>query len=106
MRARYRRRRDLLLNELARALPEATVRGIAAGLHAIVELPAGDDEHAIRDEARRRGIALGIMDSYRIDPRDQPPTLLLGYGQVSEPAIQAGISELAAAVHTARARLS
>jgi GntR family transcriptional regulator / MocR family aminotransferase len=106
MRARYRARRDVMVAALAGALPEATVRGIAAGLHAIVELPAGDDEQAIRDEARQRGIALAILDSYRIDPRHRSPTLLLGYGQVSEPAIQAGISELAAAVHTARARLS
>ena len=106
MRARYRARRDAMVAALADALPEATVRGIAAGLHAIVELPAADDEQAIRDEAQRRGIALAILNSYRIDPRDRPPTLLLGYGQVPEPAIQAGISELAAAVHTARARLS
>ncbi len=84
----------------------AAVRGVAAGLHAIVELPPGDDEHAIRDEARRRGIALAILDSYRIDLRDRPPTLLLGYGQVTEPAIRAGIAELAAAVHAARSRLS
>jgi GntR family transcriptional regulator / MocR family aminotransferase len=106
MRARYRARRDAMVAALADALPEATVRGVAAGLHAIVELPAGDDEQAIRDEARRRGIALAILDSYRIDPRDRPPTLLLGYGQVSEPAIRAGIAELAAAVRAARSKPS
>jgi GntR family transcriptional regulator/MocR family aminotransferase len=102
MRARYRARRDVMVAALADALPEATVRGIAAGLHAIVELPEDDDEQAIRDEARRRGIALATLDRYRIDPRHRPPTLLLGYGQVSEPAIRAGIAELAAAVHAAR----
>jgi GntR family transcriptional regulator/MocR family aminotransferase len=102
MRARYRARRDAMVAALAEALPEATVRGVAAGLHAIVELPAGHDERAIRDEARRRGIALAILDSYAIEPRDRPPTLLLGYGQVAEPAIRAGIAELAAAVRAAR----
>ena len=103
MRARYRARRDAIVAALADALPEATVRGVAAGLHAIVELPAGDDEQAIRDEARRRGIALAIMDDYRIDPRDRPPTLLLGYGS-SEPAIRAGVRELADAVRAAGPR--
>ena len=106
MRARYHARRDAMVAALADALPEATIRGVAAGLHAIVELPAGDDEQAIRDEARRRGIALAIMDTYRIDPRDRPPTLLLGYGQVAEPAIRAGVAELAAAVRAARSRPS
>jgi GntR family transcriptional regulator/MocR family aminotransferase len=104
MRARYRARRDILVAALARELPEAGVRGVAAGLHAIVELPDGDDEQAIRDEAGRRGIALQVMDSYRIAPRERPPTLLLGYGQISEPAIPAGIAELSAAVRAARAR--
>jgi GntR family transcriptional regulator/MocR family aminotransferase len=104
MRARYHARRDAMVAALIDTLPEATIRGVAAGLHAIVELPAGDDEQAIRDEARRRGIALAILDSYRIAPRDRPPTLLLGYGQVSEPAIRAGIAELAAAVRAARSR--
>ena len=104
MRSRYHARRDAMVAALADALPEASIRGVAAGLHAIVELPAGDDEQAIRDEARRRGIALAILDSYRIEPRDSPPTLLLGYGQVSEPAIRAGIAELGAAVRAARSR--
>jgi GntR family transcriptional regulator / MocR family aminotransferase len=42
MGVKYRRRRDLLVEELA-TLPEATVRGIAAGLHATVEVPDGYD---------------------------------------------------------------
>ena len=42
----------------AEALPEATVRGIAAGLHVTVELPPGDDERAISAEALDRRIAL------------------------------------------------
>ena len=50
MRARYRARRDALIEAVAEELPEATVGGIAAGLHALVELPEGDDEQAIRDE--------------------------------------------------------
>ena len=47
MRARYRRRRDALVEALAEALPEATVCGAAAGLHVTVELIDGDDERAI-----------------------------------------------------------
>ena len=34
---------------------------------------------------------------------DHPPTLLLGYAQMPEPAIRAGVRELAAAIRAARA---
>ena len=103
MRVRYRARRDALVDALAEALPEAAVRGIAAGLHATVELPETDDEQAIVTEARGRRIELDAMGNYRADPRAGPPTLLLGYAKSSEPAIRAGVRELAAAVSSSRA---
>jgi GntR family transcriptional regulator/MocR family aminotransferase len=102
MRTRYRRRRDLLLAELARALPEATVRGIAAGLHATVELPDGHDEQAILRQARRRGIDLTTMHEFWIPPGAGPATLLVGYAQLPIPAIQGAVQALADAVRSAR----
>jgi GntR family transcriptional regulator/MocR family aminotransferase len=101
MRARYRARRDALLEALAEALPAATVRGVAAGLHVTVELPAGQSEQAIQQEARERRIELETMSDYRPDLLDHPPTLLLGYAQMPEPAIRAGVRELAEAVRAA-----
>jgi GntR family transcriptional regulator/MocR family aminotransferase len=100
MRTRYRARRDALVAALADELPEADVRGIAAGLHATVELPAGNDEEAIRAEAARQRIALETMHGFRRG--GGPPTLLLGYARTPEPAIRAGVRELAAAVAAAR----
>jgi GntR family transcriptional regulator/MocR family aminotransferase len=103
MRARYRGRRDALVTALARALPEAEVQGIAAGLHATVRLPEGHDEQAILAEARRRRVALETMGEYRDDGGFAgAPTLLLGYGQIAEASIGAGVAELAAAVRSAR----
>jgi GntR family transcriptional regulator / MocR family aminotransferase len=102
MRIRYRERRDALVAALGEQLPEASVRGIAAGLHATVELPAGDDEQAIVAEARRRRIALDSMSSHVAGPYDGPPILLLGYAAVPEPAIRPGVRELAEAVHATR----
>jgi GntR family transcriptional regulator/MocR family aminotransferase len=102
MRAHYRARRDALVAALADALPEATVRGVAAGLHVTVELPAGDDERAIAEEAARRRIALNTMRDYRGDAASGPAVLMLGYGQTAEPAIRAGVRELADAVRAAR----
>ena len=102
MRVRYRSRRDALLAALAAELPEAVVRGVAAGLHATVELPAGDDERAIAAEARGRRLELETMGDHMAGRHDGPPTLLLGYAAVPEPAIGPGVRELAEAVRATR----
>ena len=102
MRTRYRRRRDLLLDELARALPEASVRGIAAGLHATVELPDGYDERAVAHQARRRGVEVATMRPFWIPPGAGPPTLLLGYARLPIPAVPDAVRALADAVRHSR----
>ena len=103
MRIRYRRQRDALLDALAEALPEATVHGIAAGLHATVVLPDGDDEQAIVEEARLRRIELSTMREFRFGDSSWPPTLLLGYGQLSERAIPHAVHGLAKVIRAVRA---
>ena len=55
MRLSYAARRAALIDALGRELPEATVRGIAAGLHVTVELSAADDERAILRRRVRAG---------------------------------------------------
>jgi len=100
MRQLYRGRRDALVTALAQELPDARVHGIAAGMHVMVELGAGDDERAIRDAARERRIRFETLADYGV--AEGPPMLMLGYGQIAEQAIPAGIAELAAAVRSAR----
>jgi GntR family transcriptional regulator / MocR family aminotransferase len=104
MRASYRRRRDVLVETLAEELPDATVRGIAAGLHVTVVLRATDDEQAVLEEVARRRIALDTMSNNRTGAAGGPPILLLGCGQVPEASVRPGIRELAAAVRAARTR--
>lgn len=96
MRGRYRARRDAIVDALATGLPDAEVLGIAAGLHVTVRLPSGVDEDALRTDAAKRRIALETMRDYEAD--DGTPTLLLGYAQMPEPTIRAGIRELAQAI--------
>jgi GntR family transcriptional regulator/MocR family aminotransferase len=104
MRVLYRNRRDALVETLADVLPEATVRGVAAGLHATVQLADGDDERACAAEARRRGIEVETLSHYRVEPAVAPPTLVLSYAQMPEASIRLGVRELADAVRAVRAR--
>src|SRR5262245_21123670 len=84
-RVSYRARRDALVTALHQALPEATVCGISAGLHATVALEDTDDERVIQQEAQRRGIAVTTLQEHRIAAhRAGPAMLLLGYANVNE----------------------
>ena len=104
MRVRYRRRRDALVAALRDRHGEAEIQGIAAGLHAVVQLKPRDDEAAILSEAERRGVRVATLAQFCVLPREEPPTLLLGYAQLGEAAIAAGVEALAAAVAAARGR--
>ncbi|HEY3478912.1 MAG TPA: PLP-dependent aminotransferase family protein, partial [Streptomyces sp.] len=84
MRLRYRRRRDRLVAALAARAPRVRVSGIAAGLHAVLELPpeAGPLD-AVVARARRRGLALSPRPVYG-GPPDAPAALVIGYGTPPE----------------------
>jgi GntR family transcriptional regulator/MocR family aminotransferase len=103
-RAAHRRRRDALADALAEHLPQARLTGIAAGLHAAVQLPAGTDERAVVAAAARRGVRAEPLGTHRFEDRGAPPALLLGYGAMTEQAIGRGIAKLAAAVDDAARR--
>ena len=92
----YRARRDALVAALARQLPRCVPAGVAAGLHLVVHLPEGTDEHAVVEAARARGVGLSGLAEHRMRPG--PPALLLGYGRITEPAIPAAVEALAEGV--------
>ncbi|MCX4763355.1 PLP-dependent aminotransferase family protein [Streptomyces sp. NBC_01275] len=86
-RLRYRRRRDLLLDRLG---ARRDVRGIAAGLHALVEV---DDETEVLARAEAAGLAVGrlgehwhtrVSDTDRGGRADRPQGLVVGYGTPRE----------------------
>ena len=56
------------------------------------------DEAALRAECDRRRVAISTISDYVEGAFAQTPTLLLGYAQLTEPAIPAGVAELAAAI--------
>lgn len=99
-RQRYRAKRALLLEELALALPAARVRGVAAGLHALLELPDGCDEAAVVRACAADDVHLqGLADFTRVHRRG--PALVLGYGLPSERELREAVAVIAAAAAAA-----
>jgi GntR family transcriptional regulator / MocR family aminotransferase len=94
----YRRRRDRLVATLNRRAPDARVSGIAAGLHALVDLPAGLGEEEVVATAAERGLALLGLRSFAQTPDvpRHPPALVVGYAKPPEHAFTAAIARLAA----------
>ncbi|MFI7013376.1 PLP-dependent aminotransferase family protein [Streptomyces sp. NPDC050164] len=99
MRQHYRRRRDLLASTLAERAPHIRVSGIAAGLHAVLELPGNTEEAALR-AARRQGLALDGLRPYRHPDSTMPPRdgLVIGYGTPPDHAFAAALDALCLAL--------
>lgn len=96
MRLRYQHRRGALLRALARWLPQARVSGAEAGLYELAMLPEEIDESALLAAAAARGVGIEGLAWHRF-AHSGPPGLLLGYGNLSEPAIEHGVRLLAQA---------
>jgi len=97
MRLRYQRRREALLEALARHLPEARAGQGAAGLFELAELPDGADEPALIAAAAERGVGLEGLALHRFRPGG-PPGLVLGFASLPEPAIEQSVRLVGEAV--------
>jgi GntR family transcriptional regulator / MocR family aminotransferase len=91
MRTAYAGKRRALIEALAAHAPAVELRGLAAGFHAVARLPEGCDPHAIAAAAGERSVGLHPITGTA--PR--PPELVLGFGDLSEPAIRRGIETVA-----------
>jgi len=98
MRALYRSRRDAVVEGLRFHLPKLCVRGIAAGLHVVVELPSAALEEDVCAQARAAGVLVESISQHALPCYDGPSGILLGYGSVPEPTLPAALAQLAAAI--------
>jgi GntR family transcriptional regulator/MocR family aminotransferase len=92
----YRRRRDRLVLALNREAPSVRISGIAAGLHALAELPPGHGEETIIARAADHGLALLGLGTYAEEPHDHPPALVVGYAKPPQHAFTAALARLSA----------
>jgi GntR family transcriptional regulator/MocR family aminotransferase len=102
MRLRYQRRRDVLLESLARWLPAGQVSAGGAGLFELVMLPEAIDEAVLVASAAKRGVGVEGLSLHRFTPGGSPG-LVLGYGNLAEPAIEQGVRLLGEAFAEVRA---
>ncbi|MFI0937997.1 PLP-dependent aminotransferase family protein [Streptomyces sp. NPDC021020] len=112
-RLRYRRRRDLLVARLTGGGTGSTdgtaggvrrgveVRGVAAGLHALVSLPPeGPGEAEVLRAAAALGLAVGALGEHWHAPEvpGRPQGLVVGYGTPGEGGYPAALDALARAL--------
>jgi GntR family transcriptional regulator / MocR family aminotransferase len=70
--------------------------GLAAGFHAVAQLPAGLGEAAVIAAARERGVGLyGAGEYYSAPDPAAPALLLMGFGNTPERSIEPAIAAIA-----------
>jgi GntR family transcriptional regulator/MocR family aminotransferase len=92
MRTTYATRRTALVEALARHAPAVRLSGLAAGFHAVAQLPAGVEERAVVAGARSRGVGLYGMSACRSSGAESPAQLIVGFGDVSERRVADGVA--------------
>lgn len=96
MRSVYQRRRRALLVALGEILPIARPAGGPCGLFEPVALPGTVDEHSLLAAAAAHGLGLEGLSLHRFHDREPAhPGLVLGYGALSEPALDRAIHLMA-----------
>ena len=99
VRLAYRRRRDRLVAAVRAAAPQVRVTGIAAGLHALLRLPPGQDEDALVARAARHGLAVEGLSDYRLGGSSSGaggPALVVGYATPPGHAYSTAVARLCA----------
>ncbi len=92
----YRRRRDRLAATVHQHAPQVAVTGVAAGLQALLRLPAGQSEDAVVARAAAHGLAVDGLAGYRAGGDRHGPALVVGYGRPPEHAFTTALARLGA----------
>jgi GntR family transcriptional regulator/MocR family aminotransferase len=94
MRGSYRRRRDQLVHAVTARSPAVRVTGLAAGLHAVVELPAGAERTVLQVAAWHRLELHGIGAYRHPDAWSRGDALVVGYATPSASAWSGALAAL------------
>src|ERR671924_670368 len=89
----YRRRRDRLVGVLSTRLPRLKLRGAAAGMQLLLQLPERVDDAEIADAAASRGIGVRALSPFHLTS-SRERGLLLGYGRLLESRAEDAVAAL------------
>ncbi|MEU4332030.1 PLP-dependent aminotransferase family protein [Nonomuraea dietziae] len=92
LRRRHRRRRDAMIEAIARYLPGATVHGASAGLHLMITFDAGFADTDLAEVALARGVKVQPLSWHA--QRPHRPGLVLGYAANTSTDIGEGVAVL------------
>ncbi|MHB1008003.1 MAG: MocR-like pyridoxine biosynthesis transcription factor PdxR [Propionibacteriaceae bacterium] len=98
MRREYRRRRAVVLEVLG-GLPEARVKAMDGGLHAVVESDMGEAE--LIERIRSRGVVVAGLADYWSRPAAGACGIVLGYGGVPLEELRTALEAIAEATQEA-----
>ncbi len=102
LRSGCRRRSRAFARALDAELPDCSVTAPASGFHVTVALPPGIQEQAVIDAAARSGVRLFGLAEHVLSGPPLPPSLVVGYGALSEPSVGPTARVLRQAVAAAR----
>jgi len=92
----YQRRRDIVLQTLARVLDKPKVGGDHCGFHFVLWLPAGLDDRHIADRLKKEeGIEVRALSRLSVHPT-HPPGLQLSFAAVPDAALRTASERLGA----------
>ena len=95
MRKLYKEKRDTMTAFLTNQALPITIRGENAGMHLVIEFDSKKEEKQLIDLAAQKGVRVYGLSEHFIRPeKDYPPTLLLGYANLSLAEINAGLAIL------------
>jgi len=98
----YRARRDVLARELTTLFGPDSLRGLAAGCHAVLSLPTDVAEDAVVEAARSLAVRISGLGRYRLTRTPADPALLLSFGNLTEHQLVDGVHAIAEAVRRCR----
>ncbi|GAA1565797.1 PLP-dependent aminotransferase family protein [Kribbella hippodromi] len=101
-RLKYRRRRDELLRRLAQDVPTVGVRGAAAGVQLVLELPAdGPSDDVVTSIAAMHGLQISTLSSaWHGDPQDKRCCIAVGYASPADHAWSGALDTLTEVLRT------
>ena len=93
MRSIYKSRHDVLLEGL-KEIPDIEITGENAGVHLLVRFTGKKTEEEAVNQAKKAGIRVYGLSGYYVKEKEETHTVILGYANLKEAAIEEAVKRL------------